>query len=150
MFTADKVDANRCEMIGLVNRVAPDAKLQQEAFALARSMAQRPTIALRYMKDNLDEALLFDFPTARDHEAERLIRTTMTADHREAVQAFIEKRKAVFKLKRLRPCKSLSSAKLHSAPGFELPAASWRREFPAAQHRCAFRSAPVSSRRGYW
>ena len=35
--------------------------------------------------------------TARDHEAERLIRTTTTADHREAVQAFIEKRKALFK-----------------------------------------------------
>jgi 2-(1,2-epoxy-1,2-dihydrophenyl)acetyl-CoA isomerase len=48
------------------------------------------------MKDNLDEALLFDFATARDHEAERLVRLTTTADHREAVQAFIEKRKAVF------------------------------------------------------
>ena len=59
--------------------------------------AEGPTIALRYMKDNLDEALLFDFATARDHEAERLIHTTMTADHREAVQAFIEKRKATFK-----------------------------------------------------
>src|ERR1700710_590989 len=97
MFTADKVDAIRCEKIGLVNRVVPGAKLQDEAFALAKSMAEGPTIALRYMKDNLDEALLFDFATARDHEAERLIRTTMTADHKEAVQAFIEKRKAAFK-----------------------------------------------------
>jgi enoyl-CoA hydratase/carnithine racemase len=96
MFTADKVGAARCETIGLVNRVVPDARLQDEAFALARSMAEGPTIALRYMKDNLDEALLFDFATARDHEAERLIRTTMTSDHREAVQAFIEKRKANF------------------------------------------------------
>jgi enoyl-CoA hydratase/carnithine racemase/NADP-dependent 3-hydroxy acid dehydrogenase YdfG len=90
MFTADRVDARRCEAIGLVNRVVPDAKLQDEAFALAKSMADGP-------KDNLDEALLFDFATARDHEAERLIRTTMTADHKEAVQAFIDKRKAVFK-----------------------------------------------------
>ena len=97
MFTAEKVDASRCEAIGLVNRVVPDARLQDEAFALAKSMAEGPTIALRYMKDNLDEALLFDFATARDHEAARLIRTTMTGDHREAVQAFIEKRKAVFK-----------------------------------------------------
>jgi enoyl-CoA hydratase/carnithine racemase len=97
MFTAEKVDAKRCEAIGLVNRVVPDANLQDEAFALAKSMAEGPTIALRYMKDNLDEALLFDFATARDHEAERLIRTTMTGDHREAVQAFIEKRNAVFK-----------------------------------------------------
>ncbi len=96
MFTADKVDAARCEAIGLVNRVVPDDRLQAEAFALAKSIAEGPTIALRYMKDNLDEALLFDFATARDHEAERLIRTTMTSDHREAVQAFIEKRKPVF------------------------------------------------------
>ena len=96
MFTADKVDAARCEAIGLVNRVVPDDKLQAEAFALAKSMAEGPTLALRYMKDNLDEALLFDFSTARDHEAERLVRLTTTADHREAVQAFIDKRKPVF------------------------------------------------------
>ena len=97
MFTAERVDAERCERIGLFNRVVPDDRLQQEAFAFAKSMAEGPTLALRYMKDNLDEALLFDFATARDHEAERLVRLTTTADHREAVQAFIEKRKAVFK-----------------------------------------------------
>ena len=45
------------------------------------------------MKDNLDEALQFDFETARDHEAGRLVRLTTTADHKEAVQAFIDKRK---------------------------------------------------------
>ena len=85
------------EAIGLVNRVVPDDKLQERGLCDGQSMAEGPTIALRYMKDNLDEALLFDFATARDHEAERLIRTTMTADHKEAVQAFIEKRKAAFK-----------------------------------------------------
>jgi enoyl-CoA hydratase/carnithine racemase len=97
MFTAEKVDAARCEAIGLVNRVVPDDKLQAEAFALAKSIADGPTLALRYMKDNLDEALLFDFATARDHEAERLIRLTTMADHKEAVQAFIDKRKPVFR-----------------------------------------------------
>jgi enoyl-CoA hydratase/carnithine racemase len=96
MFTGDRVDATRCEAIGLVNRIVPDDKLQEEAFALAKSLAEGPRLALRYMKDNLDEALLFDFSTARDHEAERLIRLTTTADHKEAVQAFIEKRKPVF------------------------------------------------------
>ena len=97
MFTSEKVDAARCEQIGLVNRVVPDETLQDEAFALAKSMAEGPTLALRYMKDNLDEALQFDFATARDHEAERLIRLTTTADHKEAVEAFIEKRKPVFR-----------------------------------------------------
>ncbi|KRP87364.1 enoyl-CoA hydratase/carnithine racemase [Bradyrhizobium sp. USDA 4503] len=97
MFTSEKVDATRCEQIGLVNRVVPDETLQDDAFALAKSIAEGPTLALRYMKDNLDEALQFDFATARDHEAERLIRLTTTADHKEAVQAFIEKRKPVFR-----------------------------------------------------
>jgi enoyl-CoA hydratase/carnithine racemase len=96
MFTAERVDAERCERIGLVNRVVPDDRLQDEAFAMAKAMADGPTLALRYMKDNLDEALAFDFATARDQEAERLIRLTTTADHKEAVQAFIDKRKAVF------------------------------------------------------
>jgi enoyl-CoA hydratase/carnithine racemase len=97
MFTGEKVDAARCETLGIVNRVVPDDKLQAEAFALAKSMAEGPTLALRYIKDNLDEALQFDFATARDHEAERLTRLTTTADHKEAVQAFIEKRKPVFR-----------------------------------------------------
>jgi len=97
MFTSEKVDAARAEAIGLVNRVVPDDRLQEEAFALAKSLAEGPTLALRYMKDNLDEALSFDFATARDQEAERLVRLTTTADHREAVQAFIDKRKPVFR-----------------------------------------------------
>ncbi|MDE2378271.1 enoyl-CoA hydratase [Bradyrhizobium sp.] len=96
MFTGDKVDAARCEAIGLVNRVVPDDRLQEEAFTLAKSLAEGPRFALRYMKENLDEALLFDFETARDHEAVRLIRLTTTDDHKEAVQAFIDKRKPVF------------------------------------------------------
>ena len=96
MFTGEKVEARRAEAIGLVNRVVPDARLRDEAFALAKSMAEGPAVALRYMKDNLDEALAFDFATARDHEAVRLIKAAGTADHREAVAAFIEKRKPVF------------------------------------------------------
>lgn len=96
MFTGEKVEAKRAETIGLINRVVPDASLRDEAFALAKSLAEGPSIALRYMKDNLDEALAFDFATARDHEAMRLIKSAGTADHREAVSAFIEKRKPVF------------------------------------------------------
>ena len=97
MFTGEKIDAARCEQIGLINRVVPDERLQEEAFALARSLAEGPELALRAMKDNLDDALSVNFDTARDREAERLVPLTTSADHKEAVQAFIEKRKAVFK-----------------------------------------------------
>jgi enoyl-CoA hydratase/carnithine racemase len=96
MFTSERVDAERCERIGLVNRVVPDDKLQEEALALAKSLADGPRVALRNMKDNLDEALHIDYPTALDREAERLVRSSRTEDHREAVRAFVEKRKPVF------------------------------------------------------
>jgi enoyl-CoA hydratase/carnithine racemase len=97
MFTGERVDAERGERIGLFNRVVDDAKLQDEAFALAKSLAEGPRLALASMKDNLDDALHIDYATALHREAERLVRASRTADHKEAVQAFVEKRKPVFK-----------------------------------------------------
>jgi enoyl-CoA hydratase/carnithine racemase len=96
MFTSDKVDSARAERIGLFNRVVPDESLREEAFKLAKQMADGPALALRSMKDNLDDALLIDHPTALDREAERLVATSRTEDHREAVRAFVEKRKPRF------------------------------------------------------
>ena len=96
MFTSDRVDAQRAERIGLFNRVVDDASLQDEAFALARTLAQGAAVALRHMKDNLDEAMHIDFDMALRHEARRLVDASLTEDHREAVRAFVEKRKPVF------------------------------------------------------
>jgi len=96
MFTAERVDAERCERIGLVNRIVADDKLQDEAFTFAKSLAEGPRVALRNMKDNLDDALHIDYPTALYREAERLVQASRTEDHKEAVRAFVEKRKPVF------------------------------------------------------
>ncbi|HAP49121.1 MAG TPA: enoyl-CoA hydratase, partial [Afipia sp.] len=97
MFFGEKIDAKRCEALGIVNRVVPDDKLREDAFAWAKKLAEGPTTALRFLKDNLDEALMNDFLTSLDHEAERMVRSAGTADHKEAVKAFVEKRKPVFK-----------------------------------------------------
>jgi enoyl-CoA hydratase/carnithine racemase len=96
MFTAERVDAERGERIGLFNRVVDDAKLQDEGFALAKSLAEGPRAALALIKDNLDDALHVDYATALHREAERLVRASRTADHKEAVAAFVEKRKPKF------------------------------------------------------
>ena len=74
-----------------------DATLQADSFALSRSLADGPRIAYRNIKDNLDEAPYIDYPTAMHREAERLVGASRTADHKEAVTAFVEKRKPVFK-----------------------------------------------------
>ena len=96
LFLSERIDARRCETLGLVNRVVPDSELREAAFALATSLAQGPSIALAHIKDNLDHALRSDFLDSMDQEAANMVRSSRTADHKEAVRAFIEKRKAVF------------------------------------------------------
>ena len=95
-FTARRVSARECLEIGLVNRVVPDAALREETAALAREIAQGPPLALRYMKENLNRAVVQDFKTCLDLEADRMVRSTQTEDHREAVAAFLAKRKPKF------------------------------------------------------
>jgi enoyl-CoA hydratase/carnithine racemase len=73
-----------------------DAELRETAFVLARSLADGPSIALAYMKDNLDHAVTSDFLGSMDQEAENMVRSARTGDHKEAVRAFIDKRKPVF------------------------------------------------------
>ncbi len=96
MFTAARVPAAEALALGLINRVVPDAELQQAAFEWAKEMATGPAAAMAAMKDNLDDAPHITFEQALDREAERLIPLQAHPDHREAVQAFIEKRKPVF------------------------------------------------------
>ncbi len=96
-FTADRVDAESCLALGLANRVVPAEKLMDETLALARRLAAGPSVAYRLMKANLDRALREDLDTCLAHEAEGLIECAGTEDHREAVGAFVEKRKPNFR-----------------------------------------------------
>jgi enoyl-CoA hydratase/carnithine racemase len=97
MFTGERVEADRAERLGLVNRVVPDARLQGEAFTLAQSLANGPGVAIALMKDNLDEAVGGNFHASLDMEAVRMVRSQNTTDHKEAVRAFIAKRPPVFR-----------------------------------------------------
>lgn len=92
MFTADRVDAETCARIGLVNRVFADESLRSETAAFAARLAAGPREAIALMKRNLDRALTSDLLPALDQEAELLVRAAATEEHREAVRAFVEKR----------------------------------------------------------
>ena len=96
MFLSERIDARRCETLGLVNRVVPDGELGDTAFAVAKSLAEGPSIALARIKDNLDHAIVSDFLESMDQEAENMVRSARTTDHKEAVRAFIDKRKPAF------------------------------------------------------
>src|SRR6267142_1605645 len=96
-FTADIIDADTAGQLGIVNRVVGDDELHAETMALARRIADGPQIALGYMKRNLRAAETEDFQTVLDLEAEHQARCAFTEDHKEAVAAFNEKRRPVFK-----------------------------------------------------
>ena len=96
-YTAERVSAQECERLGIVNRVVPDDKLEEEAMALAKRIASGPPIAIRYMKENMNRAVTQDLRTCLDMEADRLVRVSQTEDFREAVKAFVEKRPPTFR-----------------------------------------------------
>ena len=96
-FTSDVLEASRIEALGLANRVVPDEELERETMALAARLANGPSVALRYMKRNLNVAEHGDLAAGLDSEAFGMLRCRASEDHKEASQAFVEKRPPVFK-----------------------------------------------------
>lgn len=82
--------------IDLVTRAVPDADVGAEGRALAKQLAQGPTVTLGYIKKNLNLAEDAPLETVLDAEALHHTRCGETADHKEASKAFVEKRKPVF------------------------------------------------------
>jgi enoyl-CoA hydratase/carnithine racemase len=95
-FSAERVSAAECERLGIVNRVVPDAELRPEALAWAERLAAGPTATFALMKRNLDLALHADLHAVLAQEAENTVRSAQTRDHKEAVQAFVQKRRPKF------------------------------------------------------
>jgi enoyl-CoA hydratase/carnithine racemase len=96
MLTSERVGAKEALAIGLVNQVVPADQLGKAALETTGKLARGPSIAYAHIKDNLDEALSIEHATAIDREADRLLKSRATEDHREAVKAFAEKRPPEF------------------------------------------------------
>lgn len=91
------LNAEEALRMGLVSRIVPDAELDDHGQALARSLADGPTIAIGHIKANVNFAEQgATLAEALDHEAVRHIRCAMTEDHQEAARAFVEKRAPKF------------------------------------------------------
>lgn len=96
-FFADVLTGQEAYELGIVNRAVPADKLAEEARILARKLASRPTIALGYMKRNLNTALHATLSEVLDMESLHMGRTFETEDHAAAAKAFVEKRAPEFK-----------------------------------------------------
>jgi len=96
-MTGELLDAAEAYRIGLVNHVYPEARFAATVAAFARRLADGPPLALQAIKANLNASLGPALESIMEDEriAQRWLFTT--ADVREGVTAFIEKRAARFK-----------------------------------------------------
>lgn len=93
---SDRIKAEEALRLNLINRVHPSPTLMDESLALAQRLASGPTLALGYMKENLNRALVAPATDCLDAEAVLHAACTETRDHKEAAAAFVQKRPPCF------------------------------------------------------
>jgi len=92
IFSGEMIDAREAWRIGLVNRVVPAGALLAEARAVAATMVNKSASAIRLAKEAIENGLEMDFARAARYEAELFGLCFATADAREGLKAFVEKR----------------------------------------------------------
>jgi len=82
---------------GLVNKVVPDGDLLKEAELLAQSFANGPTRSFGMVKKLLNESFTTTLETQMEQEARGIAGMARTIDGIEGVNAFVGKRRPIFK-----------------------------------------------------
>jgi 2-(1,2-epoxy-1,2-dihydrophenyl)acetyl-CoA isomerase len=95
-YLAEPLSATEAQRIGMVNWVVPADQLSDKAHAIAARLAAGPTKAYGLIKRALHHNLSTDLETALEYEALTQEAAGRSADHREGVAAFLEKRTAKF------------------------------------------------------
>ena len=83
--------------LGLTNWVCEPDDLMDKTMEIANRLANGPSVAYRYMKENLNRAMSGEVDDCLDLEATHHIHCGQTEDHRNATKAFVEKKEPVFK-----------------------------------------------------
>lgn len=96
-FTGDTIDASTALQWGLVSKVVPATELMSEARALATRIARQPPDVLRLTKRLMRDGDHASFETLMEMSASFQSLAHLSADHREALTAFFEKRAPAFK-----------------------------------------------------
>ncbi len=96
LFTADVIDAAEALRVGLVNQVVEPEALMDTVKAIAKKIASKGQIAIRLTKVAANEGTQTDIDRAMSIEADAFGLCFATADQKEGMTAFLEKRKANF------------------------------------------------------
>lgn len=88
MFLSERIDAEECARLGLVNAVFEPEHFRDDAFAYAKRIADGPTMALARMKRNINRGALQGLRESLALEAEHMVMSFMSGEARERIQAF--------------------------------------------------------------
>lgn len=97
MMLGDKVSAQEAERLGMVFKVLPEDRFNEEVLKMAQSLAQMPTMAIGMTKRLLNRSMTNDLNAQLDLEGKLQIEAAQSEDYAEGVAAFIEKRIPNFK-----------------------------------------------------
>ena len=97
LYTGDTIDAATAKDWGLVSKIVPAGDLMTEARATADKMAGQAPDVLRMTKQLLRQGMLTSFDNIMELSASMQALAHHSADHKEALDAFFEKRPAVYK-----------------------------------------------------
>lgn len=97
LFFGDPIDANEAYRLGLVNKVVPPESLLDEAQKWAKTLAQRPPLALKAAKSCVNVGMQIPLSAAIDFEAKEAALLLGSEDRAEGMKAFLEKRQPTFK-----------------------------------------------------
>ncbi|PLY00467.1 MAG: crotonase [Desulfuromonas sp.] len=97
MFTGDMVSAEKAEQLGLVNQVVPRDQLLDSTRELAGRIAQKSQLAVRLIKEAVDNGLEMETNRAFTYEADLFGLCFSGEDQKEGMLAFLEKRQAIWK-----------------------------------------------------
>ncbi len=95
-FCADVISGQQAFELGIVTKVANSDNFAEQSLQFAQDLASLPTVAVGYMKKNLNAALPNSLAEVFDLEALHMIHCFSSDDHKEAAKAFVEKRKVSF------------------------------------------------------
>jgi 2-(1,2-epoxy-1,2-dihydrophenyl)acetyl-CoA isomerase len=96
MMTGQPVSAEKAEQMGMIYAVYEDAEFEIKSLELAKSISEMPTKGLGYTKKLLNHSLDNSLDEQLDLEAETQALSAKSEDHKEGIQAFLEKRSPVF------------------------------------------------------
>jgi enoyl-CoA hydratase/carnithine racemase len=97
LLTGETIDAHRARELGLINRVVPEAQLEEATLELANKIAGKSRLVLKIGKEAFYQQIEMDLAAAYCYASDVMVENMLARDAEEGIDAFLEKRPPAWK-----------------------------------------------------